>query len=127
MKSILVPIDFSQCSKNALKAAIHIAETTGAVIELVHIYDRPVIGFVDLNIDHSKHKTLQRKMDLSMKDLIAKYDTKNVVLNTTILNDISLCGWPNHYCFSVYLFFLLVLFFLSIPIYLPCPSSYLSS
>lgn len=90
MKSILVPLDFSQCSKNALKAAIQIAETTGAVIELVHIYDRPVIGFVDLNIDHSKHKELQDKMDLSMKELIADYDTNNVVLNTTILNDISL-------------------------------------
>lgn len=90
MKSILVPIDFSQCSKNALNAAIHIAETTGAVIELVHIYDRPVIGFVDLNIDHSKNKQLQNKMDLSMKDLIKEYDTKNVVLNTTILYDINL-------------------------------------
>ena len=54
MKSILVPIDFSQCSKNALKAAIQIAETTAAVIELVHIYDRPVIGFVDLNMEFVK-------------------------------------------------------------------------
>ena len=90
MKSILVPIDFSQCSKNALKAAIQIAEKTGAVIELVHIYDRPVIGFVDLNIDHSKNKEIQSKMDQSMKDLIADYNTKNVVLNTTILNDMSL-------------------------------------
>ena len=90
MKSILVPIDFSQCSKNALKAAIQIAETTRAVIELVHIYDRPVIGFVDLNIDHLKHKKLQSKVDRSMKDLIAEYNTSNVVLNTTILNDISL-------------------------------------
>ena len=90
MKSILVPIDFSQCSKNALKAAIQIAETTGAVIELVHIYDRPVIGFVDLNIDHIKHKKLQSKTDQSMKDLIAEYNTKNVVLNSTILYDISL-------------------------------------
>ena len=90
MKSILVPIDFSQCSKNALKAAIQIAEKTDAIIEMVHIYDRPVIGFVDLNIDHTKHKKLQKEIYNSMKKLMAKYSDKKVTIKPTVLNDISL-------------------------------------
>jgi nucleotide-binding universal stress UspA family protein len=90
MKSILVPIDFSQCSKNALKAAIQIADKIGASIELVHIYDRPVIGFVDLNIDHTKLKTLQKEIDKTMKSLIAEYNDNNIKLTASILNDISL-------------------------------------
>lgn len=90
MKSILVPIDFSQCSKNALNVAIQIAEKTKAAIELVHIYDRPVIGFVDLNIDHSKHKQMQGEIDKKMKNFIADYSDKNVELNRTIFNDISI-------------------------------------
>ena len=58
MKKILVPTDFSECSKNALDAAMNIAIKTNAEIELVHVYDRPVIGFVDLNIDHKKNKAM---------------------------------------------------------------------
>ena len=90
MKSILVPTDFSQCSKNALKAAIQIAEKTGAAIDLVHIYDRPVIGFVDLNIDHTKHKKIQSDIDKTMKTLISVYKDRNITIHTTVLNDISL-------------------------------------
>jgi len=90
MKTILVPIDFSQCSKNALKAAVQIAEKTKASIELVHIYERPVIGFVDLNIDHTKNKKIRKKINLDMKDLVAKYSDKGIKISTNVLNDISI-------------------------------------
>jgi len=90
MKSILVPVDFSNCSENALKAAVQIAEKTGAIIELVHIYDRPVYGFVDLNVDHKKHKKLQQEIKQSIDSLIARFKDYEIKLNSTVLNDVSL-------------------------------------
>jgi nucleotide-binding universal stress UspA family protein len=41
-KKILVPIDFSECSKNALKNAIPLAKKTGAKLLLLHAFQIPV-------------------------------------------------------------------------------------
>ena len=41
MKRILVPIDFSDCSVNALKIAVQIAKKTDAEIILLHLIDLP--------------------------------------------------------------------------------------
>lgn len=90
MNSILVPTDFSTCSKNALDAAIQIARSTQAIIELVHIYDRPVIGFVDLKIDHQKHKKLMTEIEHSMQELLQQYQTEDVKIKTRILHDIGM-------------------------------------
>ena len=90
MKSILVPTDFSQCSKNALRAAVHIAGKTGARVELVHIYEKPVIGFVDLNIDHTRNKKMQQEIDAKMNEMILGFEDDNVSIRPTVLADISL-------------------------------------
>ncbi len=60
MKTILVPIDFSQCSLNALEYAIKMANKMNASIEVLHVYQIPqpigdtyippeVINSLDLN------------------------------------------------------------------------------
>jgi nucleotide-binding universal stress UspA family protein len=90
MKKILVPTDFSSCSRNAFKAAIHIANKTGAVIDLVHVYDRPVVGFVDLNIDHKKNKTVLQKTQNAMTEMVSSMNTDQCSINTHILADIPL-------------------------------------
>ncbi len=90
MKKILVPTDFSECSINALNAAIKIAKKTKAKIELVHVYDRPVIGFVDLNIDHKKNKTMLQKAQKTMEDMVSSMKLGNVELKSHILADIPL-------------------------------------
>jgi len=90
MKKILVPTDFSECSKNALNAAIKIAKKTKAKIELVHVYDRPVIGFVDLNIDHKKNKSMLQKAQKTMEEMVSETKIGNVELNPHILADIPL-------------------------------------
>lgn len=41
LKNILVPTDFSPCSKNAIKIAVDICKRTGAVIHLVHAVHVP--------------------------------------------------------------------------------------
>ena len=90
MKKILVPTDFSDCSKNALKAAIKIATKTKAKIELVHVYDRPVIGFVDLNIDHKKNKAMLQNAQQTMDAMITEMKAGKVVVNPHILADVPL-------------------------------------
>jgi nucleotide-binding universal stress UspA family protein len=90
MKKILVPTDFSEYSVNALKAAINIAEKTGASVELVHVYDRPVIGFVDLNIDHQKNKAVLQKAQKTLESMVKKYETDKVKVHPHILADIPL-------------------------------------
>ena len=40
-KSILVPVDFSRCSDRALEMAISLAESLGAKLELVHVWEPP--------------------------------------------------------------------------------------
>lgn len=40
-KSILVPVDFSRCSERAFEMAIWLAETLGARLELVHVWEPP--------------------------------------------------------------------------------------
>ena len=41
-KKVLVPLDFSDCSKNALKNAIIVVQKTGAELILLHAYHVPV-------------------------------------------------------------------------------------
>jgi len=38
---ILVPVDYSECSRAALRAALEIAQKFGSSIEVVHVWDRP--------------------------------------------------------------------------------------
>ena len=90
MKKILVPTDFSDCSINALKAAVQIAEKTGAEIELVHVYDRPVIGFVDLNIDHKKNKAMLQESQKTMESFVSEYSNEQVHIKPHILADVPL-------------------------------------
>jgi len=90
MKKILVPTDFSDCSINALNAAMHIAVKVDAEIELVHVYDRPVIGFVDLNIDHKKNKTMLQAAQRTMDAMVKEKRSEGVIVHPHILADIPL-------------------------------------
>lgn len=40
-KKILVPVDYSECSQAALAAAMVFAESFGASVDVVHVWDRP--------------------------------------------------------------------------------------
>lgn len=90
MKKILVPTDFSDCSVNALNAAMSIALKVGAEIELVHVHDRPVIGFVDLNIDHKKNKTMLQEAQKTLDAMVEEKKAEGVKVTPHILADIAL-------------------------------------
>lgn len=46
-KKILVPVDFSDRSNEALEYALDLAKVLGAEIVLLHVYEVPVVGFPD--------------------------------------------------------------------------------
>jgi len=41
VRCILVPVDYSACSKAALRLAAELAEKFGASLDIVHVWDRP--------------------------------------------------------------------------------------
>lgn len=63
MKKIIVPTDFSECAKNALKAASDIARKEKSEIHLVHVYERPVWGFAEANVDIIKNRRVHDKIE----------------------------------------------------------------
>lgn len=46
MKNIVVPTDFSACSKNAFRYAMSLAEMCGANVNVVHIYHPPALDAI---------------------------------------------------------------------------------
>ncbi len=50
IQSILVPVDYSECSRAALEFAVEFARKLGASIEVVHVWDRPAYVAGDTKI-----------------------------------------------------------------------------
>lgn len=50
-RKILVPVDFSNCSRAALTAAIDLARRYGATLEVVHVHEPPyAVGHVTVQV-----------------------------------------------------------------------------
>lgn len=59
MKNILVPTDFSDIALAAIKTAADIARKQNASIRLLHVYERPIYGFVDMSVDHQENRKIK--------------------------------------------------------------------
>lgn len=44
IRRILVPVDFSSCSRAAFSYALAIAERVGAIVEVLHVYTSPALA-----------------------------------------------------------------------------------
>jgi len=73
-KKILVPIDFSSCSLDALKYAIGVADTFNAKITIVHIYPIPAVGDTTFFMDKSMLETIEKRIRVEFK-IIEHYNT----------------------------------------------------
>lgn len=54
IQSILVPVDYSECSRAALEFAVEIAGKFGANIDVVHVWDRPAYVSRDTKVVHGE-------------------------------------------------------------------------
>ena len=74
MKHILVPVDFSDCSKQALRYALMLAERAGAELHLVHIQGVPMtdpympVSTADL-IDEEQREQLKQHLESVVTEL----------------------------------------------------------
>lgn len=71
MKNILVPTDFSDCAYAAAKTAADIARKQNAKIRLLHVYERPIYGFVDMAVDHEQNRKLKSEINEKFEKLKA--------------------------------------------------------
>ncbi|WP_299765140.1 universal stress protein [uncultured Dokdonia sp.] len=85
MKHILIPVDFSVFSENALLMASHIARQQNATLHIIHM-----IGVMGAILDREEDKTSQEviyKMEAAQKELstfVDKEYLKDLEYNTTI-------------------------------------------
>jgi nucleotide-binding universal stress UspA family protein len=91
MKKILVPTDFSDCSRAAFERAISMSRELGYSIELIHVFELPVIaGMGDVVIAMPDHTTLrardwmEQEAAKAMASFIADFDTCCVPVGTRI-------------------------------------------
>ncbi len=52
VQSILVPVDYSECSAKALTLAAELARRFGAALDVVHVWDRPAYVSDDTIVGH---------------------------------------------------------------------------
>jgi nucleotide-binding universal stress UspA family protein len=67
IRRILVPTDFSDCSRDALDYALSLADRLGAEVHLVHVFERPV--YFEVGVSHSLQ--LRHNVDEWIHDLKA--------------------------------------------------------
>lgn len=86
MKNILVPIDFSQCSRDAFLYAKGLADTLGFSIKLVHIYIGNLNTDASINLHSVKNReeAILKKMDEFVKVNLEKSDNSNVLTRQKI-------------------------------------------
>jgi universal stress protein A len=52
IQRILVPVDYSDCSRAALAVAAEVAKTFGAALDVVHVWDRPAYASDTVMVRH---------------------------------------------------------------------------
>lgn len=90
MKKIAVPTDFSECSLQALRTAASIARQLPAEIHLVHVYERPIYGFVDLTVDNDELRLLRKEIEQEFQRLSNADFLKGLPLRKWMLADMKL-------------------------------------
>jgi nucleotide-binding universal stress UspA family protein len=102
MKKILVPTDFSDCAYTAVKTAAQLARRTNGMIRLIHVYDRPVYGFVDLKIDHEQNREMKASIDEKLAQLKLDPVLEGLEIHTTVTWDMQLWEAINDPDYSTY-------------------------
>jgi universal stress protein A len=52
VRSILVPVDYSECSEKAVALAADLARRFGSALDVVHVWDRPAYVSDDTKVGH---------------------------------------------------------------------------
>lgn len=88
MKNILVPLDFSACSIDALKTAADLAHRAKAHLILLHVYERPIYGYTETGIDIHQEKLIRDWIEEQFNRLKEANYLKNISFETRVATDI---------------------------------------
>ena len=105
MNKILVPVDFSKTSANALYYAIQLFATSSSEITVLHSYDtRSSAALLMKNIDGVLEKDAQHKMDELIQEVQQKYPDANLnpkIIKRPTISAISALGDSGDFDFIV--------------------------
>lgn len=98
MKNIIVPIDFSACSLNALKVAVQFARNASdsTTLTLLHVYERPVYGHMNYTIDAKEDRKIRSQINEDLTKLASSDFLKGINLKKLVLSDISVWEMVNN-------------------------------
>ena len=83
IRTILVPYDFSECATDALRVAAKLARMTGAVIEVVHLYEQ-------MTDFHTENQKLREEIEAKLEQVPALPFLRGVELKKFMLRQLSL-------------------------------------
>ncbi|MBI3875397.1 MAG: universal stress protein [Verrucomicrobia bacterium] len=92
LKSILVPVDFSDCSKKALKYALPFARQFGASITLLYVAHIPYVGAEVGGIDYALLESEMRTGGMKELDKLAESEVGTEIPRRTLVR----VGSPAH-------------------------------
>ncbi|UJH69127.1 universal stress protein [Allomuricauda sp. SCSIO 65647] len=104
MKKILVPVDFSDASSNALSYAIQLFETPALEITVLHIYGARSTALLMKNIDGVLEKDAKRRMDELLGSVQKEYPDitfRPKIIKSYAVSAISALGDTGNYDFIV--------------------------
>lgn len=89
IERILVPVDYSQCSRTALRFAVELAERFRASLDVVHVWDRP--SYVS-NVVMTTHEPIAGKSLIAMIQENAQRDLDDFLSATARPDGVVLSG-----------------------------------
>lgn len=93
IKHILTPVDFSQCSIDALHVAGQLAQLASAKITILHVYSVPIpASDIAFATDNSHYKTLESEAVEKLEDLKEEIPT---LANVEVSYQLD-CSYPVH-------------------------------
>jgi nucleotide-binding universal stress UspA family protein len=81
IQRILVPVDYSACSHTSLRCAAYLAEKLQAVLDVVHVWDRP--SYVS-DVVLTRHEPLSGKSLITMIEENAKRDLEDFLKKAAV-------------------------------------------
>jgi|GEM_PF-448417 len=84
---ILVPVDFSEISNNALEYALHLAKKTNAEIHLLHVYDLQVFMYNPVQLsppEYDLEEEIQQELEKLRKKVLSENPESKVVSHATL-------------------------------------------
>jgi len=85
IETILVPIDFSSSSLQAIRWAKFIAHRTGAGVHLIHVHDSGRLDFSDGGVIGASAKAIQDWLYRDLKEVAVRHNLPNATARCHIL------------------------------------------